>query len=211
MPVITISRMFGAGGSEVARTVADGLEWQLLDNAFVEAVAARLGTTPQIVEAVEERVPSLAERIADAFAFGSPEIVPAPALISGSGTLPPSEVRVLEVTKRVIEEAVARGPVVLVGRGAQQALASRTDALHVLCCAPRDAAIERVMARERVSREQAQKLVDETNKQRSQYVRRHWHREWLAPENYHACLNTAWLGIEGAAQLVIGMARSRLG
>ena len=32
MPVITISRMFGSGGSEVAARVADTLGWTLLDN-----------------------------------------------------------------------------------------------------------------------------------------------------------------------------------
>ena len=75
MPVITISRMFGSGGSEVAARVADGLGWTLLDNALVERVAARLGRTPVEVQAIEERVPSLAERLADALALGSPEIV----------------------------------------------------------------------------------------------------------------------------------------
>ncbi len=67
--------MFGSGGSEVAARVADGLGWTLLDNALVERVAARLGRTPVEVQAIEERVPSLAERLADALALGSPEIV----------------------------------------------------------------------------------------------------------------------------------------
>jgi len=137
MPVITISRMFGSGGSEVAARVADGLGWTLLDNALVERVAARLGRTPVEVQAIEERVPSLAERLADALALGSPEIV-SPAL---SAPFPPTEERLLEVTERVIDDAVARGPVVLVGRGAQSYLAQRTDALHVFCYASRPALI----------------------------------------------------------------------
>ena len=52
MPVITISRMFGSGGSEVAAHVADALGWTLLDNALVERVAARLGRTPVEVQAI---------------------------------------------------------------------------------------------------------------------------------------------------------------
>jgi hypothetical protein len=60
MPVITISRMFGSGGSDVAARVADTLGWSLLDNALVDRVAARLGRTPVEVKAIEERVPSLA-------------------------------------------------------------------------------------------------------------------------------------------------------
>ena len=92
MPAITISRLFGSGGSEVAARVADTLGWALLDNALVDRVAARLGRTPVEVQAIEERVPSLAERLADALALGSPEIV-SPAL---SAPLPPTEERLLD-------------------------------------------------------------------------------------------------------------------
>ena len=206
MPVITISRMFGSGGSEVAAHVADALGWTLLDNALVERVAARLGRTPVEVQAIEERVPSLAERLADALALGSPEIV-SPAL---SAPLPPTEERLLQVTEHVIDDAIARGPVVLVGRGAQSYLAQRNDALHVFCYAPRPALIARVMQRESIGEEEAAKRVDDTNKRREQYVRRYWHRSWSAPENYHLCVNTNWLGIGGAADLIVKVARDHL-
>ena len=206
MPIITISRMFGSGGSEVAAHVANELGWTLLDNALVERVAARLGRTPVEVQAIEERVPSLAERLADTLALGSPEIV-SPAL---SAPLPPTEERLLEVTEHVINDAVARGPVVLVGRGAQQYLAKRADALHVLCYAPKPALVQRVLEREGITPEEATRRVEETNKRREQYVRRYWHRSWLALENYHLCVNTDWLGIEGAGSLIVKVAEERL-
>jgi len=206
MPVITISRMFGSGGSEVAAQVASELGWTLLDNALVERVAARLGRTPVEVQAIEERVPSLAERLADALALGSPEIV-SPSL---SAPLPPTEERLLEVTEHVINDAVARGPVVLVGRGAQSYLAQRSDALHVFCYAPKPALVNRVVEREGITPDAAARRVEETNKRREQYVRRYWHRSWLALENYHLCVNTDWLGIDGAASLIVRVAEERL-
>lgn len=205
MPVITISRSFGSGGSEIASRLADTLGWTLLDNAFVERVAARLHATPAVVEAIEEKAPSLAERIADAFAYGSQEMLSAPL----SAPLPPSEERVQEVTRQVIDEAVARGPVVLVGRGAQMCLATREDAIHVLCTAPRDALIARVASRERVATEEAARRVDEENKRRAQFVKRYWNRAWLDASNYHLCVNTAWLGIDGTVELIVRLARER--
>jgi cytidylate kinase len=205
MPVITISRLFGSGGSEVAAHVADALGWTLLDNALVDRVAARLGRTPVEVQAIEERVPSLAERLADALALGSPEIV-SPAL---SAPLPPTEERLLEVTERVIDDAIARGPVVLVGRGAQSYLDERTDALHVFCYASKPALVARVVQREGITADEAARRVDEVNKRREQYVRRHWHRSWHAPENYHLCVSTERLGIDEAAKLIVHVARDR--
>ncbi|MBK6305011.1 MAG: cytidylate kinase-like family protein [Gemmatimonadetes bacterium] len=206
MPLITVSRMFGSGGSEVAAALSRRLQWALLDNAFIERVAVGLHITPAHVQAIEERRPSLAERIADAFAYSSQEMLSAPL----GAPLPPTEERILEVTHRVIDEAVARGPVVLVGRGAQAWLASRHDAVHVLCVAPRDACITRVADREQLSPVQAARLVDETNRERQAYVRRHWRREWLDAAHYHVCVNTAWLGIAGAVDLVEAVVRARL-
>lgn len=49
--------------------------------------------------------------------------------------------------------------------------------------------------------------VAEMNKHREQYVRRHWNRHWLAPENYHLCIDTGWLGIDGASDLVLRITR----
>jgi cytidylate kinase len=206
MPVITITRMFGSGGSEIASRVSHELGWTLVDNAFVEGVAGRLGTTPAAVEAIEERAPTLAERIADAFAFGSPEVVSA----SLNTPLPPTEDRVLEVTRRLIDDALARGPAVIVGRGAQVYLESRDDAVHVLCCAPIDTLVARVAERERLSRTDATRLVREKNAQRAQYVRRNWGRDWLAPEHYHVSINSAWIGIEASVAMIVTLARERL-
>lgn len=205
MPIITISRLFGSGGSEVAERVSRALGWSLLDNAFVDAVAERLGVSPEEVTLREERVPSLAERLASALTLGSPETLPPPeAALEG-----PSEERLVEVTRRVVEEAVARGPVVLVGRGAQAMLAERGDVLHVFCYAPKSALVERAAKRLGISAVEAERVVEETNKQREQYVKRNWHRDWRALENYHVCVNTEGLGLDGAALAIVQLARER--
>lgn len=199
MPVITISRMFGSGGSLIAQRVAGTLGWTLLDNAFVERVATRLPATAEVVQAIEEQAPSLAERIANALAYGTQEMLSAPM----HTPLPPSEERVLDVTRQVIDEAVARGPVVLVGRGAHMRLASYDEAFHVLCTAPRDALVARVMQREQLPADQAGHRVDEENKRRAQFVKRYWGRSWLDASHYHLSVNTAWLGLDGTAALIV--------
>lgn len=207
MAIVTVSRQYGSGGSDVAARIALALGWPLLDNAIIDRVAEKLGTTAEEVEAREERVPSLVQRIADAMALGSPEMLTPIA----DASLPPSDEALLDVTRRVIAEAIAAGPVVLVGRGAQSMLAERSDTLHVFCYAPRAALVARAMRRLALDAAAAQKAVEETNRQREQYVRKHWNRSWSAHENYHLCVNTDWLGIEGAANLVIGVARERFG
>ena len=207
MPAITVTRLFGSGGSEVARRVAEALGWRLFDGAFVDGIAKGLRATPAEVQAIDERAPSLAERLADALALGGGEVVSA-AL---STPMPPTEQRIAEVTREVIERAVARGPAVIVGRGAQAYLAAHTDVLHVHCYAPHDALVERTMKRDGLSEEEADKLVKAKNQQREQYVKRMFGRSWLAPEHYHIMLNTAWLGQDRCVELVLELARERFG
>lgn len=202
MAIITISRMYGSRGSDVAARVAHILGWSVLDNAFVDAVAERLGVPPSEVEAREERTPSLVERLASALVVSSPEILPPP-----TDSVPPSEERLAEVTRRIIEEALAEGHAVLVGRGAQSVLARRSDVLHVFCYAPREALVRHVAERRGVPRPEAEKIVDEINKQREQYVQSTFKRKWAAHENYHLAVNTEWLGIDGAAAVVVAAAR----
>jgi CMP/dCMP kinase len=207
MPVVTISRLYGSGGSEVAARAASLLGWSLLDNSVVDAVAARLGVTRDEVASREERVPSLAERLAETMALGAHDWVTA----IGQGRRSPSDEQLIEVTRHIVDEAISRGPLVIVGRGAQSMLAERSDALHVLCHAPRAALIARSMTRDRLDEPAAAKIVDDTNAHREQWVKLHWNRAWRDPSNYHLCVNTEWLGIAGAADVIVAATHARFG
>jgi CMP/dCMP kinase len=206
VPTLTISRLYGSGGSEVAALVAKKLGWSLLDNAVVDAVAARMGLTVAEVRDREERVPSLVERLTSAMAMGSQEWASPIAEAKR-----PTDEQLIEVTHHIVEEAIARGPLVVVGRGTQEMLAEREDTLHVFCYAPRKALIARTIKREGVSAEEATRLVDNTNKDRDQWVRLHWERDRRAHENYDLSVNTERLGIEGAADLIVSAATRRFG
>jgi CMP/dCMP kinase len=204
VPILTVSRLYGSGGSEVAALAAKELGWSLLDNTVVDAVATRMGLSIAEVRDREERVPSLVERLTSAMAMGSQEWASPIAAAKR-----PTDEQLIEVTRHILEEAIARGSVVVVGRGAQEMLAEREDALHVFCYAPRKALIARTMQREGVSAGEAGHLVDSTNKERDQWVRLHWERDRRAHENYDLSVNTDRLGIEGSAQLIVSAARSR--
>jgi cytidylate kinase len=206
MPFVTISRMYGSGGSEIAERVAKILGWELYDNEIVDAIAARSGLTVSEVAATEERVPSLVERISGAFTLGTPEAMP--AFVEGGATTPDEEI--VATTRTIIEDAVKKGPAVLVGRGAQCLLASRADGLHVFCHAPLPALIEYAVTRLGIPRQDAEKKIHDMNKQREQYVQRHWSRKWMSPLNYHLCLDTSWFGLEGTAEVIARAARERL-
>ena len=153
--IITLSRQFGAGGAEVAKRVADRLQWRVADNEFVERVAARAGLTPDEVAVREERVPNFLERLAWALASASAELaVPTGATMEGL-----SEPLMVRVTESVVAEIAREGRVVLVGRGAAAILGERERTLHVQVVAPVGIRIERIAGRLGVPLDEAKKLV----------------------------------------------------
>ena len=207
MAYVTISRQYGAGGSEVARRVAEQLGWTVVDNEFVGAVAAQAGVPVEAVATHEERVPSLMARLARALAISSPETFVPLAATGGE----PDEANLVAVTERVIREAAAGGRVVLVGRGAQALLADAADqeGLHVYVTAPRAERVRVIAERLELPEAEAARTVDGTAADRDRYVQRHYRRRRDDPANYHLVVNTALLGYDGAADLVGAAARRR--
>ncbi len=203
--LITISRQFGAGGSEVARRVAEALEWRVVDNELIEQVAARAGLPAERVAARDERCPTFVERLARTLAAATPEVFPPADAIGTIVDLPEAEL--VRITEAVVREVAARGRVVLVGRGAPAVLERQADALHVKLVAPRAWRIGVAAARLGVSAGQAAAVLDDTDKMRARYTREYYRRDWDDPVQFHMVLNTGALGLDGATAAVVARAR----
>ena len=208
MPVITISRQYASGGSVIAQLVGQHLGWRVVDNDFVDRVAERAGLSRDEVEANEERVPTLTERLADALAISSPEVFVSTG--EAPDTLLGSEERMVRATEAVIGEVVREEEqLVLVGRGAQAILAERSDTLHVFIVAPRETRIEAAVERLSIEPGKAEQKVDKTDDGRRRYVKAHYDRRWEDPVNYHLILNTGVFSCEQCAELIVEAARKR--
>ena len=205
--LITISRQYGAGGSVVARRVAELLGWRVVDNELVERVAAEAGLAPEDVARREERVPGFVQRLAQALVAGTPEAGPGPAIAVPLSSL--AEPDLVRITERVVAQVASEGRVVLVGRAAPAVLGSEREALHVRVVASRRYRIRVAAKRLAVSEEEAARITDDTDKNRARYHREYYKREWADPVGYHMTLNTELLGIDGAAQVIADAARAR--
>lgn len=205
-PVITVTRQYASGGSDVARLVAAQLEWTVIDNEFVDEVARRAGIPTEEVAQREERAPGLLERLARTLAVASPE------MFMASGAIPrvdQDEATLVRMTERVIAEAAAHGRIVLVGRGAQAVLAQRPDALHVYVVASKPWRMKLAVDRLGVDPANAEKVVDDTDRQRDQYVRTYYGRQRQDMVNYDLVVNAERLGLDGAARLIVAETQRR--
>jgi len=200
--LVTISRQYGAGGSDVAERVAAALGWRLVDNELVEQVAARAGLPAADVARLEERGASFIERLARTLVAATPELFSAGGAATRGAVPEFQEADLVRITETVVAEIAAGGNVVLVGRATPVLLASERDAVHVRVVAPRDYRIGVVARRLGLSAAEAAKAVDDTDANRARYHRQYYKRDWEEPTGYHLVLNTAALGLSGAADLI---------
>jgi cytidylate kinase len=199
---ITISREYGAGGSTVARLVAEQLRWRLVDNQMVDEVARRAGLSPSDVAEREERGPSFIERLARALAAATPEL-----LDNENVELPEAEeARLVRVSEQVIADATREGNVVVVGRAAVALLSARVDALHVRLVGSIDYRANVVAERLGLDIDSAIKRLKEVDGNRARYHRQWYNRDWYDPRNYHLTLNTGWLGLERTCDVIVAAA-----
>jgi cytidylate kinase len=206
VPVVTITRQFASGGSEIARRAARALGWEVIDNEFVDEVARRADLPAAEVAEREERAPGLLERVARALAAGSPELTVGVAVAPLDAS---DEAAIVKLTERVIAEAAAHGRAVIVGRGAQAVLARHPDALHVYVVASKPWRVRLAVERLGVDPAHAAKVVDETDRRRDEYVKTYYGRKRDDLTTYDLVVNTERLGFEGAAGAVVGEVRRR--
>ena len=161
--VITISRQYGAGGSDVARRVASALGWSVVDNELVEQVAQRAGIPMAEVAERDERAPGFVERLTRTLAAATPELFPPP-----EGTVADlDEATLVRITESVVGDMAARGRVVLVGRAAPAVLGQQEEALHVKLVAPRPFRIHAASQRLGMDPAEVVKIVDDTDAMRA--------------------------------------------
>lgn len=206
MAVITITRQYGSGGSDIAQLVARALGWTVIDNQFVDEVARVAGLPTDEVAQREERAPGLLERLARTLAVASPELFITTAAVP---RVEEDEATIIQLTERIIREAAGQGRVVLVGRGAQALLAQRPDALHVYVVASKPWRMKLAVERLGVEPGSAEQVVDDTDRRRDQYVRTYYGRHRQDPTIYDLVVNAERLGFEGAAGVIVAEAKRR--
>lgn len=182
--VITVEREYGAGGSVVAEHLARHFGWRLLDQELTSRIANEACVDRTVVAGCDECIDHPLRRLAKVFWRGSYERM-----------LPMSDERVfdadcmVEMATRIITEAGREGQCVIVGRGAPYILRERKDTFKVFLYAPRDYKIERLSRR--MPEKDAVHLVDTIDRERAEFIKRYFNKEWPCRALYHMMINTS--------------------
>ena len=199
--LITVSREYGAGGSELAALLEDRLGWRVLDHDLIHQLALRLECEDADIEALSEHPPSFLDRLAASAVVTAPE--------SAFHTAPWSTDadRLAAVTREVLLEAAEEPPLIVVGHGGNCLFRDRSDVLRVRVTAPFDVRVRRVLERTGVPPAQAAAAVRHRDADRQHFLQRYYHTSVTDSCAYDLQINTGTIPLAAAAALVLALVR----
>ena len=208
MPIVTISRQYASGGGEVAETVARRLGADLVDRQFVDDVAQRLGVPGEVVLEKDERGESLVTRLARSLRLSYPDLAMPPEMTTALFTdyQDVEDLPYAQVIEQVIRESARSGNAVIVGRGGAFILKDEPRTLHVHTYAALSHRVETAMRRHGSDRAAAERLVQETDRERARYVKNLFKADWESLRHYHVLADTGRLGIPTVVDLIVQLA-----
>jgi cytidylate kinase len=167
MAILTISREYGSGGLSIGRRVAERLGYQCVDKERLFQDLERAGPRwVRVAREVDEVCPTLWERHDWQYR---------------------GYVSLLE--DLILAYAIGDN-VVIIGRGGSFLLQGVPFCLRVRLVAPLEARQEAIMARERLTRKAAARLIVQVDGERACYIKANYGIDWEADQVYDLILNT---------------------
>jgi cytidylate kinase len=208
--VVCISFSDGSGGAQVARRVASGLGFRVVDEAIVLRAAREAGVDRELVADAERRQ-SLVKRVLNQLSTVDVGNTPPVGYMAATGQPlygdAVDQATLRDLIRAAIEETAAEGDAVIAAHAASAALAGRDDVLRVLVTGSPEVRAERIAQSDNVDAGEAAKAVERGDAARSDYLRRFYGVRNEAPTAYDLVVNTDRLSEEDAARLIVEAAR----
>ena len=183
---ITISRQAGAGGSEIARILAQKTKMDLMAGQIIQHVAESSKMSTKVVETLDEKAMTTMESWVNSM-FVSRHLWPSDYL---------------KHLTRVIGTIGKHGNAIIVGRGAGYILPPETT-FRIKVIAPLEFRIESMMRIRGLTHGDAQKYIEKRDADRIAFVRKYFQTDAMDPLNYDLVINTEKVGIEGAVDTIL--------
>jgi cytidylate kinase len=184
MSTITISRQPGSLGTEIARGVAEKLNYEYVDKEKIGEILSEFGFgTPELGKFDEKKPPFW-------------------------DTLSTQRRKFLHLLQAAIYDLARKGRVVIVGRGGQVLLRNIPGTLHVRIFASFDLCVKRLMESERVDEKEAVRIFRQSERDSAGYIQAFFHTDWNEATLYDLLINTEKLSLATAMQMIIGSVQS---
>ena len=194
-PIITIGRQFGSGGREVAKKLAEVMNVAFYDKELLTEASKDSGICQEVMETYDEKQ----GRRGFFSMMGNIQGRMDPA---GMYLEMPLNHRIFLAQFDTIRRIADEGPCVIVGRCADYVLRDHPNVLNVFIKASMEERIKRIERLYDPDPMKAEEMIRKADKQRATYYNYYATGTWGDASNYHLCLDTGVLGVNGAVELI---------
>ena len=193
--IITITRLYGSGGREIGRRLAEAYGIPFYDNEIISRAAKETGFAEAAFERAEDKATnSLLYSIAMGMNVFSYQDAGMTALSLDD--------RIFLAQSNVIRKVAEEGPCVIVGRCADYILKDRSDVVNLFISASVDFRIHRSIQIDMLPESRAAEIVLKKDKSRGNYYKYHSGERWDNVMNYDMALRSDLCGIEGTVECI---------
>ena len=184
---IAISRDSGANGHLIAHAVGFRLCWPVYDQELLRMVADDMGLRARMLEGLDEKRANWLQESLAGFITSAPTV--------------DSSAYIHHLVETLFSLA-AHGECVILGRGAAQLLPVATT-LRVRLVGPLKDRIATIQQRLGVKRVEAARRIAQTDQDRTRFVVDNFLKDPADPCNYDLVLNSARLGVQACAEVIV--------
>lgn len=190
--IITINRQFGSGGREVAKRLADELQYAYYDKELIAMISEKTNLHPDYIEQFQESAMTRQYSLN----FGI------------TLSMPQSDIncQIQLAQTQIIRELGAKQNCIFVGRCANDIFGERAFKVFIQCSNINtriQRCYDKVPTDKSKSVEQIRSEILSVDKQRAKYIACYTGQDWFNLSNYNLCIDTAKMDIKKAVQLIV--------
>ena len=193
LPIITISREFASGGSDLAKLLSQKLNYEIWDKELLQAIAHDSKHDEKFLKSLDERRRRAVEDAVLGF-------------VRNAG----SNVSYLRSLIRVVKTIESHGKSIIVGRGANY-ICTMPSSLHVRIVCPFHERLRRHARRTGVSETKAGREVEKKDADRNDFIRYYFKRNVAEPSDYDLLLNSNTFDNEQMAAIILEAYQQKIG
>lgn len=193
--IITISRGFGSGGRTIGKMLSEDLGIKYYDKDLIRLASEESGINESFFGRVDEKLKGSFLRKGGVYKGD---------LISPDSSEFTSDQNLFNYQAKIIKQLADKEPAIIVGRCADYILRDRDDVIRVFIYSDMPTAIKNVVDMYGVSEREARKLIEKTDKERSEYFRFYTGLDWENAKNYNLCLDTSRLSYDECVDIIKG-------
>lgn len=179
MAIVTISRLLGSGGEDIASQVAKELGFSLIDRNLLREQLQNYEVPGLNLDEIDEKIPE--------------------------GIQPVDDQRrlYLDLVQTVIADLVMEENRVVLGRGGAFLFRGFSSALHIKILSSRESRIKRLSERFDIDETQAIAFMEDSDSQRREYIHYLYGTDWMDFKFYDLIINTDGWTQDTAVKLII--------